>query len=200
MRKIILSFILFLLVSPVYAFSPAIQAVVSTGGTVVCSNTIKESDITDEASRNFSTGVSDIWAGYKWTAANSFTLVQLDVLLSRENTECTNTLTAYIYTNGTGPGSSSGQSTNTVNVSDLAINGIGTTWGQFTFTGVSITATTVYWIVLKSSTSADCDVQWRKQDDASFGANSYYIDDDGSGSWSVQQDNEQGNFKVYACE
>lgn len=129
-----------------------VTVVAASGG---CTDTKTDSQETDSDYENVGQASGNIWVATSFTAGSSYTLCKLEVLLEAwlYDPGITPTITAYIYSDSSNtPGSVVANGTMTNAPVDMSgWTDTSKNWLSSDFSGVSLTSSTVYWIVLKIS-------------------------------------------------
>jgi hypothetical protein len=153
---------------------------------------------TDDDDNAFWTGTGKDYISHSFTPAASFVLTQIEVKLQKISSPV-GTITCYIYGDtSTHPGSSLGEATNTLDESTISAS---PTYYAFQFSGVSLTGSTRYWVVLK--TTSDGSVGQVAFDCDSSGQTGYLLFSSDATTWNDLNsygNTVQGTIKTYETE
>lgn len=132
------------------------------------------------------------FAGYSFTASSSYTLTSVKMYMYIYSAQDPFAIHAYIHAaSGTAVGSRLATSTNTINAETLTGPGA---YYEFTFSGVSLTNATRYYVVVDSDYSAGISYVIECQD----GGSEYFSwSADGSTGWSGPNNSIQGSMQIY---
>jgi hypothetical protein len=146
-------------------------------------------------SNTFGYQTNKTYMAHSFTAGSSYTLSQVGVMIYK-NANYTGTVRAYLYSDGTNaPGSLLGISANTV--AYTALPSATGTYVNFQFSGVPLTGSSIYWVVLKSEGNSGNGVLW---DSDSSGQSMRLMFSDAGYSWSDENSYGAtilGTFKTY---
>jgi hypothetical protein len=204
MKKLLLILILVLMASPVYAFTSAIQGVVTSGGASgactcgTASNSCTD-DPVDPQSMAFCYYADRIGLSQQFTSASSQTVCKASLRMKRDGTVSNNpTLQVCIYTDSSNePGTQVGTcSTNTLNVNDLT-----TSFADVEFTGLSATlsASTNYHITLIGSAQCTGDVVRWGMADSGCSVDSLYYGFWSGTEWTAQTQSFTFEYTLTQC-
>lgn len=125
---------------------------------------------------------SNTYGAFSFTAASSYTLCAITVPLEKVGTP-SYTLTAYVYSNS----SNSPASLIGTGSAGIATTSLGTSYANITFTGLSaaITASTQYWVVIKSTSAPNDNTNYAQWGGTGSGCTPYFAISPTGSSWST---------------